>query len=51
MAELIGLFLIVVCGAFMLNPANPVPDDAENLKHLKKKLQSGTFPIWGNKEQ
>ena len=50
MAELIGLFLIVICGAYMLNPANEVPDDKKNLELLNEKMKSGTFPIWGNKE-
>ena len=40
MAELIGLFLIIVCGAVMLNPNSEVPDDKQNLDLLVRKYKN-----------
>lgn len=48
MAFFIGATLFLVCGLYMLNPANPVPNDKENLDIVKEKLKD--FYIWGNKE-
>jgi len=50
MAELIGLLVFLACGTFMLNPANPVPNDKKNWKNLKNFLNSGYLPIHGSSE-
>jgi hypothetical protein len=47
MVECLGLFLIVICGAYMLNPANPVPNDKKNWDNLTNYFNTGYFPIHG----
>jgi len=48
MVELAGILLILFSAAVLFNPGNPVPDDLENLKIIKEKMQNSR--LWGHKE-
>ena len=54
MAELCGLFLICICGLWMFNPANELPDEKENLKRLQARLQGEGgrtyLNLWGKEK-
>ena len=54
MVELLGLGLILFGGLWIFNPANPLPNEKENLKIIKKRLQGeggATYlNLWGKEK-